>query len=105
MDLKVIPQGVTLVPTAVGLMADTKPDSENHSISQEKELRIDTSSSAIDEIKSTSYPQENHTVANCNGPMPVDSELTENLVMEEAIHEEEHKKRQVLSNHFSFLFF
>ena len=35
--------------------------------------------------------------------MHVDSELTENLVMEEVVHEEENKKRQVISNHFYFL--
>ena len=105
MDLKVIPQGVTLVPTVIGLMADTKSDSKNHSTSEEKELRIDTIISALEEIKSTSDPQENHTVANFNGPMHVDSELTKNLVMEEVVHEEEHKKRQVLSNHIYFLFF
>ena len=86
-------------------MVDTKADSKNHSTAEEKELRIDTDSSATKEIKSTSDPQENHTVANFNGPMHVDIELIENLVMEEVVHEEEHKKRQVLSNHFSFLFF
>ena len=105
MDLKVSPQGVTLVPTMIGLMADTKADSENNSTTKEKKLKIDTTSSATEEIKSTSDPQENHTVANFNGPMHVDSEITKNLVMEEAVHVEEHKKRQVLSNHFSFLFF
>ena len=105
MDSKVSPQGVTLVPIVIGLMANTKDDSENHSTVEEKELRIDTSSSTTEEIKSTFDPQENHTVANFNGPMHVDSELTENLVMEEVVHEEEHKKRQVLFNHFSFLFF
>ena len=104
MDSKVSPQGLTLVPTVIGLMDNTKADSENHSTAEEKELRIDTSSSATHEIKRTSDPQENHTVANFNGPMHVDSELTENLVMEEVVHEEEHKKRQVL-NHFLFLFF
>ena len=57
MDSKVSPQGVTLVPTVIGLMVDTKADSENHSTAEEKELRIDTSSSAIEEIKSTSDPQ------------------------------------------------
>ena len=105
MDLKVSPQGVTLVPTVIGLMANTKYDSEDHSTTKEKELRIDTSIFAIEEIKSASDPQENHIVANFNGPMHVDSELTKKLVMEEAVHEEENKKKQVLSNHFSFLFF
>ena len=105
MDLKVSPQGVTLVPIVIGLMANTKDDSENHSTAEEKELRIDNNSSTIEEIKSTSDPQENHTVANFNGPIHVDSELTENLVMEEFVHEEEHKKRKVLSNHFAILFF
>ena len=105
MEPKISPQGVTLVPIVIGLMANTKYDSENHPTVEEKELRIDTSSSATEEIKRTFDPQENHTVANFNGPMHVDSELTENLVMEEAVHEEEHKKRQVLSNNFSFLFF
>ena len=105
MDSKVNPQGATLIPTMIGLMANTKANSENHSTAEEKELRIDTSSFSTDDIKSTFDPQENHTVANFNGPMHVDSGLTENLVMEEVVHEEEHKKRQVLSNHFSFLFF
>ena len=64
MDSKVSPQGVTLVPTVIGLMANTKADSENHSTTEEKELRIDTSISAIEEIKSTYDRQENHTVKN-----------------------------------------
>ena len=64
MDSKVSPQGVRLVPTVIGLMADTKADSKNHSTAEEKELRIDTGNSATKEIKSTSDPQENHTVTN-----------------------------------------
>ena len=48
----------------IGLMADTKADSENHSTAKEKELRIETDSSATKEIKSTSDQQENHTVTN-----------------------------------------
>ena len=36
MDSKVSPQGVTLVPTVIGLMADTKTDSEDHLIAKEK---------------------------------------------------------------------
>ena len=64
MDLKVSPQGVTLAPIVIGLMDDTKVDSENHLTIEEKELRIDTSSSATKEIKSTYDRQENHIVAN-----------------------------------------
>ena len=56
MDSKVSPQGVTLVPTVIGFMADTKAYSENHSTAEEKELRIDTSSFATEDIKSTSDP-------------------------------------------------
>lgn len=97
MELKVSPRGVTLVPAVIGLMAaspDIKADSENPATAKEKELRMDTSSSASEEIKSTCDPQENLTVAKFYGPMHVDSELTENLVMEETVHEEEHKRRQ-----------
>ena len=64
MESKVSPQGVTLVPIVIGLMANTKNDSKNHPIVEEKELRIDTSSSAIEDIKITPDRQENHTVAN-----------------------------------------
>ena len=56
MESKVSPQGVTLVPIVIGLMANTKDDSENHSTTEEKELRIDTTSYAIEEIKNTSDP-------------------------------------------------
>ena len=103
MESKVSPQGVTLVPTVIGLMADTKADSNNHSTTEEKELRIDTSNSATEEIKSTYDQQENHTVENLMFQFHMGSELIENLVMEEVVHEEEHKKKQVLSNHVSFL--
>ena len=64
MESKVIPQGVTLVPIVIGLMADTKHDSENHPTVKEKELRVHTSISTIEEIKRTSDPQENCIVAN-----------------------------------------
>ena len=64
MESKVSPQGVTLVPIVIGLMADTKHDSENHPTVKEKELRIHTSISAIEEIKSTYDRQENHIVKN-----------------------------------------
>ena len=61
---KVSPQGVTLVPIVIGLMADTKHDSENHPTIKEKDLRIHTSISAIEDIKSTYDRQENHTIKN-----------------------------------------
>ena len=43
-------------------------------------------------------------VSNFDAPMHVDNELTENLIMEEVVHEEEHKRPQVMSNHFYFYF-
>lgn len=95
-ESKLSPQGGTLVPAVIGLMAaspDIKADLENPVTAEEIELRLDTSVSASEEVKSTCDPQENLTVANFDGPMHVDSELTENPVMEEAIHEEEHKRR------------
>ena len=64
MESKVSPQGVTLVPIVIGLMADTKHDSENHPTVKEKELRIRTSIFAIEEIKRTYDRQENHIVKN-----------------------------------------
>lgn len=107
-ESKLSPQGVTLVPAVIGLMAvspDIKADLENPVTAEEKEVKMDTSISASEDVKSTCDPQENLTVANFDGPMHVDSELTKNPVMEEAIHEEEHKRRQALSNHFYFYFF
>lgn len=98
-ESKLSPQGVTLVPAVIGLMAvspDIKADLENPVTAEEKELRMDTSISASEDVKSTYDPQENLTVANFDGPMHVDSELTKNPVMEEAIHEEEHKRRPLI---------
>ena len=87
MDLKVSPQGLELFPPMIGLIVDTKANSENHATTEEKELRIDTDSSTSEETKKTSDPQENLIVINFDGSMHLDNELIGNLVMEEIVHE------------------